>query len=126
MTHRKLHNTDINRIVKKVLNEEIEPLNEGIKDIWSGIKGTYQGYGYKYTKNLSALRDVVGDLSYSEKFIQQVRKKCDNIIDDTVNSKMPDNKKDHLIDIANDIIISIDRYNHEIKGISDDVRKVLE
>tara|TARA_R110000868_G_scaffold84_15_gene943 strand:- start:4713 stop:5069 length:357 start_codon:yes stop_codon:yes gene_type:complete len=117
---------DINRIVKKVLNEEIEPLNEGIKDIWSGIKGTYQGYGYKYTKNLSALRDVVGDLSYSEKFIQQVRKKCDNIIDDTVNSKMPDNKKDHLIDIANDIIISIDRYNHEIKGISDDVRKVLE
>jgi hypothetical protein len=39
---------------------------------------------------------------------------------------MPDNKKDHLIDIANDIIISIDRYNHEIKGISDDVRNVLE
>jgi hypothetical protein len=121
-----LQESDIDRIVSLVKNETNNNLDEGLKDVWSGLKGTYRGYGYKYTKNLSALQDIIGDLSYSEKFLNQIRKKCDRIIDDVANAKMSENKMNHIVDVTNDIINAIDRYSHDMKVISDDVRSIVE
>ena len=114
---------DINRIVKKVNNRT--ETNEGLGDTWTGVKGFFKGKGYHYTKNLSKLNSILGDLSYSEKFLDKIKKKCEDIVDDAANSRMNDTKSDHILEIANKIIEIIETHNEKVKEVSDEIKNII-
>ena len=116
---------DINRIVNKVKNSNNKITNEGLGDTWTGIKGFFKGKGYYYTKNLSKLNKIAEELEYTEKFLDKIKKKCEDIVDESVNSGMKDQKSDHILDLANRIIDTIEYHNSEIKDISDEIKQII-
>jgi hypothetical protein len=122
---RNLTEQDINRIVKKVTKQNYSEINEGLGDTWTGVKGFFRGKGYHYTKNLSKLNNIAQDLAYTEKFLDKIKTKCENIANDAVKSKMKDDKSDHILDIANEIIQGIEDYNLKMKEISKEIKKII-
>lgn len=126
MKRRILQERDINRIVRKVVNENYSETNEGLGDTWAGIKGVFRGYGYNYTKNLNKLSNILNDLSYSDSFLSKIKKKCEKIVEDTANTKMSEEKQDHILEIANKIIAIINEYDEKMDIVSDDINKILD
>jgi hypothetical protein len=122
---RNLTEEDVNRIVKKVTKQNYSETNEGLGDTWTGVKGFFRGKGYHYTKNLSKLNNIAQDLSYSEKYLNKIKLKCENIADDAVKSKMKDDKSEHILDIANEIIQGIETYNTKMNEISKEIKKII-
>jgi len=114
---------DISRIVKKVNNRT--QTNEGLGDTWTGVKGFFKGKGYHYTKNLSKLNNIAEELIYSEKYLNKIKKKCEDIVDQSANSRMNDTKSDHILDIANKIIEIIETHNEKVKEISDEIKNII-
>jgi hypothetical protein len=122
---RNLTEQDINRIIKKVVKENYSETNEGLGDTWTGIKGFFKGKGYHYTKNLSKLNRVVEELTYTEKYLDKIKKKCEDIVDESVNSGMRDQKSDHILDLANRIIDIIEYHNVEVNDISQEIKQII-
>lgn len=120
-----LKENDINRIVKKVIRESYSETNEGLGDTWTGVKGFFKGKGYYYTKNLSKLNNIAEDLAYTEKFLNKIKKKCEDIVDESVNSRMEDTKSDHILDLANRIIDIIEYHNLEVSDISQEIKQII-
>ena len=116
---------DINRIVNKVKNSNNKITNEGLGDTWTGVKGFFRGKGYHYTKNLSKLNRIAEELAYTEKFLDKIKKKCEEIVDESVKSGMRDQKSDHILDLANRIIDTIEYHNSEVKDISDEIKQII-
>lgn len=116
---------DINRIVTKVKKSNSKVTNEGLGDTWTGVKGFFRGKGYYYTKNLSKLNNIAEELAYTEKFLNKIKKKCEDIVDEAVNSGMKDTKSDHILDLANRIIDVIEYHNSEVKDISDEIKQII-
>jgi hypothetical protein len=116
---------DINRIIKKVVKENYSETNEGLGDTWTGVKGFFKGKGYHYTKNLSKLNRVVEELTYTEKYLDKIKKKCEDIVDESVNSGMRDQKSDHILDLANRIIDIIEYHNVEVNDISQEIKQII-
>lgn len=116
--------SDIDRIVKKV-NYSSKEINEGLGDTWTGVKGFFKGKGYHYTKNLSKLNNVAQELIYSEKYLNKIKKKCEDIVDQSANSRMNDTKSDHILDLANKIIEVIETHNEKVKEISDEIKQII-
>jgi len=121
-----LKESDINRIVKKVIRENYSETNEGLGDSWAGIKGVFRGYGYSYTKNLNKLSKILDDLSYSDNYLTKIKKKCEEIIEDIANAKIPEERENHILDITNEIITVINDYDSKMDEISSDVNKILK
>jgi hypothetical protein len=122
---RNLTEQDINRIIKKVVKENYSETNEGLGDTWTGVKGFFRGKGYHYTKNLSKLNRVVEELTYTEKYLDKIKKKCEDIVDESVNSGMRDQKSDHILDLANRIIDIIEYHNVEVNDISQEIKQII-
>jgi hypothetical protein len=120
-----LKESDINRIVKKVIRESYSETNEGLGDTWTGVKGFFKGKGYYYTKNLSKLNNIIEELAYTEKFLNKIKKKCENIVDESVNSGMKDTKSDHILDLVNRIIDIIEYHNLEVSDISQEIKQII-
>jgi len=120
-----LKESDINRIVKKVIRESYYETNEGLGDTWTGVKGFFKGKGYYYTKNLSKLNNIIEELAYTEKFLNKIKKKCENIVDESVNSGMKDTKSDHILDLVNRIIDIIEYHNLEVSDISQEIKQII-
>ena len=120
-----LKENDINRIVKKVIRESYSETNEGLGDTWTGVKGFFKGKGYYYTKNLSKLNNITEELAYTEKFLNKIKKKCEDIVDESVNSGMIDTKSDHILDLANRIIDIIEYHNLEVSDISKEIKQII-
>ncbi len=121
-----LKESDITRIVNKVISENKRKTNEGLKDTWSGVKGFFRGQGYNYTKNLSKLSGILNDISYSDDYLNKIKSKCEKIVDDSMRAKIPDEKSGHILQIVNDIITTINSYDEKMDIISDDIRKILK
>lgn len=114
---------DINRIVNKVKNSN--NINEGIGDTWTGVKGFFRGKGYHYTKNLSKLNKIAEELTYTEKYLDKIKKKCEDIVDESINSGMQDHKSDHILDLANRIIDIIEYHNSEVSDITEEIKNII-
>ena len=122
---RNLTEQDINRIIKKVVKEDYSETNEGLGDTWTGVKGFFKGKGYYYTKNLSKLNNIAEELAYTEKFLNKIKKKCEDIVDESVKSGMKDTKSDHILDLANRIIEIIEYHNLEVSDISQEIKQII-
>jgi hypothetical protein len=117
---------DLNRIVKKVVSENKKETSEGLKDTWTGVKGFFRGHGYNYSKNLSKLYNILEDISYSDSYLEKIKLKCEQIVDDAANAKMPDEKSEHILNIANNIISTIESYDDKMDKISDDITRIIK
>lgn len=122
----KITDREISKIVKKVISENKKENMEGLDDVWAGLKGVWRGQGYSYSKNMSKLQDIVEDLKIAENYHNKIKMKCDKIIDDVANSKMPQNSSDQILDITNRILQTIDVYNTDMEKIYSEIRSVLK
>jgi len=122
----RLTERDLTRIVKKIVRENKIENKEGIDDVWAGIKGAWRGHGYSYSKNMSKLEDIVQDLRLTDSYQEKIKKKCEEIVDDVANSKMPEEKSEQILEISNNIISIINQYNEVMAGIESEIKQVLK
>jgi|LakMenE18May11ns_1017448.scaffolds.fasta_scaffold9199565_2 hypothetical protein len=122
----RLTERDLTRIVKKIVRENKIENKEGIDDVWAGIKGAWRGHGYSYSKNMSKLEDIVQDLRLTDSYQEKIKKKCEEIVDDVANSKMPEEKSEQILEISNNIISIINQYNEVMVGIESEIKQVLK
>jgi hypothetical protein len=122
----RLTERDLTRIVRKIVRENKIENKEGIDDVWAGIKGAWRGHGYSYSKNMSKLEDIVQDLRLTDSYQEKIKKKCEEIVDDVANSKMPEEKSEQILEISNNIISIINQYNEVMVGIESEIKQVLK
>lgn len=122
----RLTERDLTRIVRKIVRENKVENKEGIDDVWAGIKGAWRGHGYSYSKNMSKLEDIVQDLRLTDSYQEKIKKKCEEIVDDVANSKMPEEKSEQILEISNNIISIINQYNEVMVGIESEIKQVLK
>lgn len=122
----RLTERDLTRIVRKIVRENKIENKEGIDDVWVGIKGAWRGHGYSYSKNMSKLEDIVQDLRLTDSYQEKIKKKCEEIVDDVANSKMPEEKSEQILEISNNIISIINQYNEVMAGIESEIKQVLK
>lgn len=85
-----LTESDINRIVNRVINEDLQ------ESTWEGVKGWFRGKGYYYSKYLSELEDVLEELEYKINNDRKIRKKFDEVKSKVESSDMEEFKKKDL------------------------------
>jgi hypothetical protein len=85
-----LTESDINRIVKRVMNEDLQ------ESTWEGIKGWAQGKGYYYTKYLTELEYILQDMEKKIVYDRKLHKKISKLEDKVNSSSMEDDKKDYV------------------------------
>lgn len=92
-----LTESDINRIVNRVINEDLQ------ESTWEGVKGWFKGKGYYYSKYLAELEDVLEELEYKINNDRKIRKKFDEVKLKISESDMEDSQKQELEDIITQI-----------------------
>jgi uncharacterized protein YpuA (DUF1002 family) len=92
-----LTESDIKRIVNRVINEDLQ------ESTWEGVKGWFKGKGYYYSKYLSELEDVLEELEYKINNDRKIRKKFDEVKLKISESDMEDFQKQELEDIITQI-----------------------
>jgi len=119
----RLTETDINRLVKKVLKEQEQ--NEGIfdpiKDAYSGLKGAWRGDGYDYYKYLSSLRGSIRELKRLDKPNHKIMGTLDDLVNKMSSSKMDDAKKNNIISAVNAAKTNFENYSR----ILDDIERLI-
>jgi hypothetical protein len=115
----KLTETDINRLVKKVLIEQEQ--NEGIGDVFSGLKGAWRGDGYDYYKYLSSLRGSIRELKRLDKPNHKIMDTLDDLVNKMSTSKMDNTKKNNIISAVNAAQSNFKNYTR----ILDDIERLI-
>ena len=92
-----LTESDIKRIVNRVINEDLQ------ESTWEGVKGWFKGKGYYYSKYLAELEDVLEELEYKINNDRKIRKKFDEVKLKISESDMEDFQKQELEDIITQI-----------------------
>lgn len=92
-----LKESDINRIVNRVINEDLQ------ESTWEGVKGWFKGKGYYYSKYLAELEDVLEELEYKINNDRKIRKKFDEVKLKISESDMEYFQKQELEDIITQI-----------------------
>jgi len=115
----KLTETDINRLVKKVIKEQEQ--NEGIKDVYSGLKGVWRGDGYDYYKYLNSLRGSIRDLKRLDKPNHKIMGTLDDLVNKMSSSKMDNTKKNNIISAVNAAKSNFENYSK----ILDDIERLI-
>jgi hypothetical protein len=115
----RLTETDINRLVKKVLIEQEQ--NEGIGDVFSGLKGAWRGDGYDYYKYLSSLRGSIRELKRLDKPNHKIMDTLDDLVNKMSTSKMDNTKKNNIISAVNAAQSNFKNYTR----ILDDIERLI-
>lgn len=87
-----LTESDIERIVNRVINEDLQ------ESTWEGVKGWLKGKGYYYSKYLAELEDTLEDLNEKIKKDQRINRKLESVKKKIDDSDMEDFKKKDLND----------------------------
>ena len=109
----KLTESDLNRIVKKVLNEQEN--NEGIfdkaQDIYRGVKGVKRGYGMDYFQNMSRLENLVKKLKKIDVPNEQVMIELSNLRTKVSSLNMPQQRKDAILSLIDNSLYHFKKYS---------------
>jgi hypothetical protein len=108
MRNRKFNENDINRLVKKIINEG---------STFAGIKGFFSGDGYNYSKYKYEINEVV--IGIRKKLItdNELKKKLLEIYDNLDESSANDNQKDELMNLISKLYSTIQNTNDEINDL---------
>lgn len=115
----KLTESDLNRIVKKVLREQEQ--NEGLGGVYSGLKGVWRGDGYDYYKYLHSLRGNIRDLKKLDKPNHKIMGTLDDLVNKMSSSKMDNTKKSNIISAVNAAKSNFENYSR----ILDDIERLI-
>ena len=109
----KLTESDLNRIVKKVLNEQEN--NEGIfdkaQDIYRGVKGVKRGYGMDYFQNMSRLETLVKKLKKIDAPNEQVMIELSNLRTNVSSLNIPQQRKDAILSLIDNSLYHFKKYS---------------
>ena len=109
----KLTESDLNRIVKKVLNEQEN--NEGIfdkaQDIYRGVKGVKRGYGMDYFQNMSRLETLVKKLKKIDSPNEQVMIELSNLRTKVSSLNIPQQRKDAILSLIDNSLYHFKKYS---------------
>jgi uncharacterized protein YukE len=119
----RLTETDINRLVKKVLieQEQNEGILDPIKNAYSGLKGAWRGDGYDYYKYLSSLRGSIRELKRLDKPNHKIMGTLNDLVNKMSTSKMDNTKKDNIISAVNAAQSNFENYTR----ILDDIERLI-
>jgi hypothetical protein len=108
MRNRKFNENDINRLVKKIINEG---------STFAGIKGFFSGDGYNYSKYKYEINEVV--IGIRKKLItdNEIKKKLLEIYDNLDESSANNNQKAQLMDLISKVYYTIKDANDEINNL---------
>jgi hypothetical protein len=95
----KLTESDLNRLVKKVISEQEveEGIFDGVKDLYRGVKGVKRGYGMDYFQNMSKLENLVRKLKNLDVPNEKVMLELKQLRTKVSSLNMPQQRKDALI-----------------------------
>jgi uncharacterized protein YejL (UPF0352 family) len=109
----KLTESDLNRIVKKVLIEQEN--NEGIfdkvQDIYRGVKGVKRGYGMDYFQNMSRLENLVKKLKKIDVPNEQVMIELSNLRTNVSSLNIPQQRKDAILSLIDNSLYHFKKYS---------------
>ncbi len=124
----KLTESDINRIVNKVLNENEldENIIDSAKDMYQGLKGVWRGNGYDYFKYLSSLRGMARKLKKLDEPNKQIITQLNGLVSKISTSKMDPYKKQKVSDTINNAIRHFEAYSRYIDSIDNVITQKLD
>jgi hypothetical protein len=108
----KLTESDLNRIVKKVITEETnEGIFDNVKDTYRGVKGVKRGYGMDYFQNMSKLENLVKKLKKLDNPNESVMLELEKLKLKVTNLNMPQQRKDALVTLINNSLYHFNKYS---------------
>jgi hypothetical protein len=127
MKIRRLTENDLNRIIKKVLEEQeqSEGIFDPIRDTYTGLKGVWRGEGYDYFKHLSSLSGYIRELKRLDKPNYNIIAKFPDLKNKIMSSKMNDTKKQKLITAIDLAETYFNKYSQAIDAIETAISKKI-
>lgn len=119
---RNLNEQDIDRIVNRVLNEDLGDPFGGIKSVARGLKGVWRGEGYDYYKNLSLLLGLAQRLQSKAKGTDYLYNQMIQLKNKVGGSKMTDDKKDKIYNAIDLITNNIDELKNSLDNVTNAAR----
>jgi hypothetical protein len=109
----KLTESDLNRLVKKVISEqEIEEgIFDGVKDLYRGVKGVKRGYGMDYFQNMSKLENLVRKLKNLDVPNEKVMLELKQLRTKVSSLNMPQQRKDAIVNLIDNSLYHFRKYS---------------
>jgi hypothetical protein len=109
----KLTETDINRIVKKIVSEQEveEGIFDGVKDLYRGVKGVKRGYGMDYFQNMSRLENLIKKLKNLDVPNEKVMTELSQLRTKVSGMNMPLQRKNAIIGLIDNSIFHFRKYS---------------
>ena len=109
----KLTESDLNRLVKKVISEqEIEEgIFDGVKDLYRGVKGVKRGYGMDYFQNMSKLENLVRKLKNLDVPNEKVMLELKQLRTKVSTLNMPQQRKDAIVNLIDNSLYHFRKYS---------------
>ena len=109
----KLTETDINRIVKKIVSEQEveEGIFDGVKDLYRGVKGVKRGYGMDYFQNMSRLENLIKKLKNLDVPNEKVMTELAQLRTKVSGMNMPLQRKNAIIGLIDNSIFHFRKYS---------------
>ena len=110
---KKLTESDLNRIVKKVLQEQEtdEGPFDALGDFYRGVKGVKRGYGMDYFQNLSRLDRLIKKLKKLDEPNVKVMTELASLKNKVSGLNMPQPRKQALMNLIDNSIYHFNSYN---------------
>jgi hypothetical protein len=109
----KFTETDLNRLVKKVISEQEveEGIFDGVKDLYRGVKGVKRGYGMDYFQNMSKLENLVRKLKNLDAPNEKVMLELKQLRTKVSTLNMPQQRKDAIVNLIDNSLYHFRKYS---------------
>jgi hypothetical protein len=115
MENRKINQKDIEKIVKKVINEGSS---------WEGVKGWFRGKGYNYSKYLSEINDLLYGIKKKTIQDENLKQKIDEITSNVSKSSADDWQKDDLVNLMKELSDTITKTNSKLEKLTNRIKRM--
>lgn len=115
MERGKITEKDLNKIVKKVLEEG---------STWEGVKGWLKGRGYNYSKYLFEIDETLTDIR--KKIVEDTSfmSKLTEIDKGLMNSSADKWQKEELSELMMDIVETMDKTNKKLEKLATKIKRM--
>jgi hypothetical protein len=109
----KLTESDLNRLVKKVISEQEdeEGVFDGVKNLYRGVKGVKRGFGMDYFQNMSRLENLIKKLKNLDVPNEKVMLELNQLKTKVSSLNMPQQRKDALIGLIDNSLFHFRKYS---------------
>ena len=101
----------------RVPARKTEGVFDSIGNVMQGLKGVWRGEGYDYFKQVSALKNVAKRLKKLDEPNRDIMMELSGLKTEISASKMPQNKKQNLVNAIDQAISHFQTYSNYIDAI---------